>query len=307
MKGNFAAHLSESNYFNRSETDKVIEITLNKDTKTPGRTTGFSNNIEAVKRWEINASYRVALCNCFHKHLYRPKESKHADVNLSRIKKDENDVNAVISTLTGMFIHPFSENPLMSISTGILATEDVSHDLLNAKSLGKDAMNKFISERLRQDSTVSVFDPMKKMKLKTFPYLNKLKPLKIKDRTVMLQSTKDVFSKVAIIAQKRDIELKELFRFPMGPLPLSLAEHDVTLKKTAKSSIIHKLEWSTESIVKITEDYSFVIDGMACVRQVKGSKLAYEEFATSLLKFIIGLASSAKQVDVVLMFILTTP
>ena len=64
ISGKFAAQLSD-NAFSRIETDKVIEMTINKDTKTPGGTTGFSTNIGAVKRWEINASYRVSLRRIF--------------------------------------------------------------------------------------------------------------------------------------------------------------------------------------------------------------------------------------------------
>ena len=51
LLGNFTAQISDG-VFNRVETDKVIEMTLNKDTKTPGGTTGFSTNIGAVHRWE---------------------------------------------------------------------------------------------------------------------------------------------------------------------------------------------------------------------------------------------------------------
>ena len=59
--GKFAAHLTNDNPFSRCETDKVIEMTLNKDTKAPGGATGFSTNVNAVHRWEINAGNRVDL------------------------------------------------------------------------------------------------------------------------------------------------------------------------------------------------------------------------------------------------------
>ena len=36
-------------------------MTLNKDTITPGGTTGFSTNANAAHRWEINAGYRADL------------------------------------------------------------------------------------------------------------------------------------------------------------------------------------------------------------------------------------------------------
>jgi hypothetical protein len=68
LRGSFSAQLSDD-IFNRVETDKVIEMTLNKDTKIPGGTNGFSTSLGAVKRWEINAAYRASLRSVFHQHL----------------------------------------------------------------------------------------------------------------------------------------------------------------------------------------------------------------------------------------------
>ena len=39
--GKFAVQLTNDNPFSRCQTDKAIEITLNKNTKTPGGTTDF--------------------------------------------------------------------------------------------------------------------------------------------------------------------------------------------------------------------------------------------------------------------------
>ena len=116
MNGNFAAQLTDGNKFSRVETDKVIEMTLNKVTKTPGGCTGFSTNINAVKRWEINAAYRAALRTCFHKHLnYQPQKYKHPDLNPSRIKKDENDVQVILSIIETTFVNPLSPSPFLQI------------------------------------------------------------------------------------------------------------------------------------------------------------------------------------------------
>ena len=46
--GDFAGQLTNTNRFSRS--DKVIEMAINKDTKTPVGTNGFSTKIGAVKR-----------------------------------------------------------------------------------------------------------------------------------------------------------------------------------------------------------------------------------------------------------------
>ena len=67
--GKFAAQLTKDNPFSKCETDKAIEMTLNKDTKTLGGTTGFSANVNAIHHWEINAGYRADLRRCFHEHI----------------------------------------------------------------------------------------------------------------------------------------------------------------------------------------------------------------------------------------------
>ena len=60
-KGNFSVQLSETNPFGRCKPGRVIETTINKDSKTPGGLTGSSTKTNAVDRWAINASYRASL------------------------------------------------------------------------------------------------------------------------------------------------------------------------------------------------------------------------------------------------------
>jgi len=130
--GNFSIQLSSGNTFGRIEPDKCIEMTINRDSKTSGGTTGFSLNPNAIIRWSINSTYRAELRRKLHEFAsYRNQKFAHKDMKPSRIKKDENDVNAVLDVLENTFIQPFSENPLLCISSGVLATEDVYNNFLN--------------------------------------------------------------------------------------------------------------------------------------------------------------------------------
>ena len=235
MKGNFAAQLIEANSFSRSETDKVIEMTLNKDTKNAGGSTGFSTNLNAVKRWEINAAYRANLRTCFHKHLnYQPQNCKHPDLNPSRILKDEADVQGILSTISNTFIDPLNLHPLVSISTGIVATEKVVHDLNNAKKIGQLAMVEFIRSRLQENSFKSFFDPITKQKLATFATMSKIKTCEVNNKLIPLQASKNLFARTSLVAQNRSIDRKAVFQYPLGPLPRSLAEPMGILKKLQK-------------------------------------------------------------------------
>ena len=83
----------------------------------------------------------------------------------SRRRRDNTVVNNLLSTLTTTFTKPFCSEPLLSISTGIVAPGNITQDLMVAQEKGKQVMNKFIEERLWHHSTKSFFNPIKKLKL----------------------------------------------------------------------------------------------------------------------------------------------
>ena len=77
------------------------------------------------------------------------------------------------------------------------------------------AMAYFIQDHLPDGHQSSIFDPIKKHKLPTFESLAQKKVIKTKTKVVSLQSAKDLFAKVAIIAQKRVVNLKQLLSYPL--------------------------------------------------------------------------------------------
>ena len=96
MRGRLVPQLCDNSGFSRAERDKVLEMTLIKDTMGAGGCTGFSTNVNAVKRWEINATYGTSLRSCFHKHInYRLQKYKHPD--LSRMRRDEDAIQKHIN------------------------------------------------------------------------------------------------------------------------------------------------------------------------------------------------------------------
>ena len=154
---------------------------------------------------------------------YNQQIYKHADLYPSRIKKDEDDVQSILKTINESFIDPFNDLGLLSISSGVIAMSKVETDCLSANQYGKKAMEKFIS----CDATHSLFDPMKKQKLSTFTNIN----CKVKDKMIPLQSSKELLSKIAMIMQTRKLDLRNVFQYPLGPLPESLAEPIGTLTR----------------------------------------------------------------------------
>ena len=79
------------------------------------------------------------------------RNSKHPDLSPARIKRDQKDVQTVKDTIDSMFINPFEECDLISLTSGIAPTEEVTDQLLDAEMLGENAFVKFQQERLESN------------------------------------------------------------------------------------------------------------------------------------------------------------
>ena len=64
--------------------------------------------------------------------------STHSDLLPSRIQRDQSDVQPVQDTITSIFINPFEEMELISLSSGVIPTDKVTSDLLDAKKSYSD-------------------------------------------------------------------------------------------------------------------------------------------------------------------------
>ena len=96
--------------------------------------------------------------------------------------------------------------------------------MMSAKTLGKKAMDEFITSRLSNRTTAYFFDPIEKLNLVTFTSMNKIKTCRVNSKFIPLQASKNLFAKIALDAQIRSLNLRLVFKFPLGPLPWSLSE-----------------------------------------------------------------------------------
>ena len=150
--GQFSVQMSCNNSFGRIPVDQTTKVTVNKDTQTPGGTTRFSLKAGAIKRYYITAEHRSAFLSQIRGIVQGKKsEFQHAELQRTRIKKNEEAVSAIIHLIQG-WINPFSEKQdLISISTARTASRDVASDLMNAQEIGEKCYSKFKDERLEKD------------------------------------------------------------------------------------------------------------------------------------------------------------
>ena len=123
----------------------------------------------------------------------------------------------------------------------------------------------------------------------SFSSLHKSTTCKVKDKVVSLISGKKLFARTAIIDQKRSVNMRSLFNYPLGSLPLALAEMDGTLKKTHKSVLGCKHERTGQTVEALPTDYILIIDGVTGFRQFQIADLTYKKFAGQLLRYFISL------------------
>ena len=207
-------------------------------------------------------------------------------------------VNPCIQTLLVSFIDPLSQNNLVCISNGALATGKVRDDLLGAREKGEAAMETFIETSLLKGTTMSMFDPIKKLKLGTFSSMCKNMKTTCKNKEVSLRASRSLFAKLCIVMQRREIDLTKVLKYPLGPFPWSLARQNGELKKSSKVAILHALEKNVEPMDDYLHNHVCIIDGMVLTQMIKPSGLTYAKLTDELLKAVLARNKKAVKTDV---------
>ncbi|KAG1665356.1 hypothetical protein GQR58_019372 [Nymphon striatum] len=196
----------------------------------------------------------------------------HKDMQMTRIIKKEADVQALVTMLESNWINPFDENSqeLVSISTGKLATPDITEDLLHAHESGKKAYDAFKTERLEQEP------PARKQK--------SIRPH-------------------ATCCSKQEIENGRCPLTPTwsnGPIlaPMALASPDGLMRTTNKSSLGHELQNNVVPAANIPQPCCCILDGMALVQKMRGES-TFSELASTLLGSILIERRTCSRIDAV--------
>lgn len=168
---------------------------------------------------------------------------------------------------------------------------------------GEAAYSKFKAERLEPDPPVKKFhDSMKKSSLKTFGSAAKKRQTKCADgRSVILKADRWLFGRMIVMGQKRDLNMKDLMHYPLGPLPWSLAAADGSLRKTNKAALATSIKKNAPLADSLPIHSATIIDGMALVHRAKfdGQQPTFDEVADRIFSMAISEASKSTRVDIV--------
>jgi hypothetical protein len=299
LNGGFSVQLGESNSFGRIPVDQTLEETVNRDTQTSGGTKGFSLKPGAVSRYYLTAEYRAeALRRLRHLIAMQKPRFGHADLQNPRIKRDESDVTSIAEMLENTWTNPFCGDPtdLVSISTGLVAPLEVATDLLKAHEKGEAA---YAARAQKLEEGSGFYDPIKKLKLKTFSDLKKVTVIKGTEKEIVLKADNRVFGHMLLIAQNRKLDMQDVLCYPLGPKPWALVNADGTLKKTTKANLSSHLEKQVAFVDLPNGPKATVIDAMGIVQKIHGENLTFGELSQHILSLVLNDGRDSQRIDVV--------
>ena len=300
--GHFSVQMSDVNPFGGLPLDQALEMTVNRDTQTPGGTTKFSLQARAVQRHYITAEYRSAFLGQLRSMVSLNNENcYHKDFTPARVQKDEASVSAVVSVIDS-WVNPFSEaQDIVSLSTAKAATPEVSTDLIKAREIGERNYKMFAEERLHQALPSTEFHATIKMnKLKTFSHLAQQKSVKLKNgQALMLKADRSLFGRIIVIAESRDLQMQDILSYPLGPIPWALATHDGLMRKTNKAALANTLKRNAALVEDIPSNSATVIDGMSLVHKMSGSPTTFGDVAEAIFMMALRQSSLCQRIDVV--------
>ena len=240
---------------NRCSVDKTMEETFMRNAKSKGGAggsgmgiSGLTQNYSAYQRWIATMAERSKYLNATRSLVDLESDtttkSFHRDCRPAEIRKSECAVKATIEAITN-FMDPFSisdKSNLYGISSGCKIPNDIVADVMSAEEVGKNMRKEFIERRLNVNE--NFFDPIKRTKLKTMGNASKtIKVTTKENKIVELKQQGNVAFQLLLKMQNtsQSIDLQEIMKYQLTPVPSCLGSSDGYLGKTDKSKGMHYL------------------------------------------------------------------
>lgn len=298
-QGDFGVQRTTSHGFSQLPVDQTIEQTLNRNTKTKGGIIGFSLKKGAVQRWMLTAHARASFVDrCREMASSHPQDERkgHKESGSVRKRRDEEDVQKVMEVISH-WRNPFEKaDDLVSLSSGSVASNPLKEDLLKAEEKGKTALVSFVQDRLTS-STVGFFETLPRLKLGKFGEVKKT--VNQGGKSFVLRADRNLFARLLVIGQSRQIDLRDLLTHELGPVPWSLATYDGSLAKTNKSALAKLLEDGVEILPNLPNASAVIIDAMALLQTLPRIPDRFIDLADLILSAVIKQAGEARRLDFV--------
>ena len=295
--------------------DQTLEQKI-REIKVTGGITGITQDDEALDRFFLIAPEVTRIVKEFQDHYSIGDKSsslktEHYQLTGSMaVCVHHNAAKIKASIIEHCGGNPFAEKTkLMNIVSCMVVPEAAKDDILLRDNKGEAEFKDFVSSRLVTASAKkSIWDPMKKMKLKTFTTCQRKTPCKVGTKLVKLREDRQLLARFLVVHQSRPGLISSLGesigKYEFAVIPRSLFSSDgLLLIPTDKSSFISVIEkYLPEDMetqaenppVHVTREKVCIIDAMAIVQAIKkGPKMSTcsdfaKVFVRSITKMMEG-------------------
>jgi hypothetical protein len=286
--------------FSQIACDQTIEQTINRESKGRGGISGISLNRGTVKRWILTQPQRAEIARkCEDMAGMMDDGRTKKDLDMTSKVKNEELVIKVMDSIRQMS-NPFdgSHTELVNIMSGTIASSECTQDLLNAYSYGESRREEFVTKRLFEKNDDRFFDTITKSKLLTFSSKKRTKS------TITPAPERKIFSRLLLLGDKTDMDLKTVMKYSLGNVSFPLASEDGGLCTTPKSKLRHHLlkEYPSDSINPPKgPTCAVIIDGMGIVQGLSPRALpaTWELFARKILEICLAKGKECGRLDIV--------
>ncbi|KAG1696097.1 Sucrase-isomaltase, intestinal [Nymphon striatum] len=189
-------------------------------------------------------------------------------------------------------MNPFDveSHQLFRIASGAPAPPGICEDIMDAETKGKHAKDSFITERLKKDK--EFFEPIKRLKLKTFADMSKKVTVKTSsNREIEDRQQGNVAFQLLVLSQNQTekLDMKELLRYPLMLVPSSIGTPDGFLLKTDKSKAFsHLTKGITDAVPPPDHATLNIEDGNATFYCMTDVPTSFKQIGEKLLDMSTG-------------------
>ena len=199
---------------------------------------------------------------------------------------------------------------LQSVTTKDLATAEIQKSLLSARTLGKEQQQEFVEKRLLVSSenekpTLPIQEPIKRNNALTFESLYDIvKDSKEKDKRVVMKADRNMLLHLITAYESgRQVDLANILKHELLPVPVSLAEMNGTIRTGNKSILAEILTTNIvcPENVDIHQSASLITDGQSLVVAIgkPAEATTFGDLADSFIRYFLQMGSCCDRIDVV--------
>ena len=310
MKGNFVVKRS-TNKFNQVDPDQAQEW-INGTGKRGGGIVGITKTISALSRWTLSYNLRAHLSTKTREMFGIADEDSFTpnEQGPGRQTRDSLDEESLITTFKRLSVFPNEQsNTLQNIATKDVATEAIKESLINAQNLGQLVVDQFVQERMHIDISeeapkMGLHQRLPRQNAPTFENLYKVTIDKRgKDQKCILKADRNVLQRLITAYEAgREVDMTDILKHELMPVPLSLAELNGALRTGNKSSLTEVLLSGIDVSDNINYmDACIIIDGQAVVAAMgkPAEAKVFGDVADAFINTVMHIGRKYKRIDLV--------